>query len=140
MSLTVAPHEAAASADPWMTPSYCSACHPNHPGPCDCSCHRSQGVIRDYWLAALKYCAIGRTAADLRAQAADPEMTRGLALLSGISEEQERAQVLAVAPAIDLLAAAGLTPVKCWYLAGLDQFHGPYADNAALARMPEVAA
>jgi len=79
-------------------------------------------VIRDHWTAALRLYAIGRTSEELRAQAADPEMTRGLALLSGITEEQERAQVLAIAAAIDQLTAAGLTPDRAYCLAGL----GPY--------------
>jgi hypothetical protein len=83
-------------------------------------------VIRDYWMAALKFCATGRTAESLRVMAADPVMTEGLALLSGITEDEEREQVLKIAGAIDELTAAGLTPVKCWYLAGLDQFLGPF--------------
>ncbi len=30
---------AGALREPWQTPNYCSACHPNHPGPCGCRCH-----------------------------------------------------------------------------------------------------
>jgi hypothetical protein len=88
-------------------------------------------VIRDYWMAALKFCATGRTAESLRIMAADPVMTEGLALLSGITEDEEREQVLKIADAIDELTAAGLTPVKCWYLAGLDQFLGPFPGEDA---------
>jgi len=97
-------------------------------------------VIRDYWLAALNYLAIGRTAAELRAQAADPEMTRGLALMCGITEDEERAQVLAVADRLDGLTAAGLTPESAYSLAGLDDVLGPYADNAVAALVPEAVA
>lgn len=67
-------------------------------------------VTRDYWTAALKYCAIGRTAETLRAMAADPEWTRGMAAVSGVTEEEERRDMLATASAIDALAAEGLTP------------------------------
>lgn len=87
-------------------------------------------VITDYWMAALKYRAAGRTAASLRAQAADPVMTEGLALLSGITAEQERTQVLAVADAIEALAAEGLTPEQCYFLASLDKEFGPYPGMA----------
>jgi hypothetical protein len=83
-------------------------------------------ALTDTWLAALRYRAIGRTAGDLRAQAADPEWVRGLALEGGITADQEREQMLAVAGRMDRLAAEGLTPVACWYLGGLDQFLGPY--------------
>jgi hypothetical protein len=92
-----------ASTDPWVTPSYCSDCHANrHPG-CGCPCHRPSGATRDYWTAALKFYATGRTAANLRA----------------------------TADATGQLTAAGLTPVKCWYLSGLDQFHGPFPGAVA---------
>jgi hypothetical protein len=87
---------------------------------------RPPAVITDTWLAALRYRAIGRTAEDLREQAADPEWVRGLALEGGITEEQEREQLLAIADRMTQLAAEGLTPVKCWYLGGLDQWLGPY--------------
>jgi hypothetical protein len=87
-------------------------------------------VITDYWMAALKYRAIGRTAASLREQAADPVMTEGLALLSGITAGQERIQVLAVADAVDALAAEGLTPEQCYFLANLDKEFGPYPGAA----------
>ena len=93
-------------------------------------------VIRDHWLAALKYFALGRTAGDLRDEAADPEWVRGMALEGGITEDQERAQMLAIADAIDALAATTLTPVKCWYLSGLDQFLGPFPGTATLKSEP----
>jgi hypothetical protein len=93
-------------------------------------------VIRDYWLAALKYFALGRTANDLRDEAADPEWVRGMALEGGITEEQERAQLLAVADRIADLKAEGLTPVKCWYLSGLDQFLGPFPGTGTLKSEP----
>lgn len=74
-----------------------------------------EAVTDDAWLAALRYRAIGRTAGDLRERAAI------------VTQEQERTQLLAVADRVDALAAEGLTPVKCWYLGGLDQWFGPYA-------------
>jgi hypothetical protein len=89
-------------------------------------------VIRDFWLAALKYFAVGTTAEDLRQQAADPEWVRGMALEGGITQEQERAQLLAVAHCLDSLAATTLTPVDCWNLSGLDQFLGPFPGTATL--------
>jgi hypothetical protein len=89
-------------------------------------------VIRDYWLAGLKYFALGTTAEDLRAQAADTEWVRGMALEGGITEEQERTQLLAVADRIDSITAEGLTPVKCWYLSGLDQFLGFFPGTGTL--------
>jgi hypothetical protein len=95
--------------------------------------HRAPEKINDYWTAALKFYATGRTAEGLRAMAADEEMTRGLALLSGITPEEEREQVLGIASAIDALAAEGLTPEKCYFLAGLDRLLGPYPGAAALS-------
>jgi hypothetical protein len=123
----------AVAADPWVTTSYCSACHRNHPGACGCARHRPVLVFRDYWLAALNYLALGRTAAELREQAADPEMNRGLAALCGITEEQERAQVLAIAGNLGQLEAQGMTPDQAYRLAGLDLVLGPYAENSALS-------
>lgn len=75
---------------------------------------RPPEAVTDTWLAALRYYAIGRTAGDLRDQAA------------ARTGERERAQMLAVAGRMDDLAAEGLTPVDCWYLGSLDQFLGPY--------------
>jgi hypothetical protein len=128
----------AVAADPWVTTSYCSACHRNHPGACGCARHRPAPVARDYWLAALKFYATGRTPRALRAMASNPEMTRGLALLSGVTEDEERAAMLAIARDIEELAAAGLTPEQAYFLASLDKVLGPYAENSALSA--EVAA
>jgi hypothetical protein len=89
-------------------------------------------VIRDFELTARKYYALGCTAEDLRADAADPEWVRRAALDAGITEEQERAQLLAVADLIPGIAAEHLTPVDCWYLSGLDQFLGPFPGTATL--------
>jgi len=91
------------------------------------------GAVRDHWMAALKFHAIGRTAAHLRVMAADPEMTRGLALLSGITEDEEQAQTLAVADAIDSLTAEGLTPEQAYFLSGLDKVFGPYPGDGLRA-------
>jgi len=106
---------------PLLTPPPSTAKPPEQP----------PAVITDYWTAAIKFYATGRTAEGLRAMAADDEMTRGLAVLSGITEDEEREQVLKIADAIDKLTAEGLTPVKCWYLAGLDQFLGPFPGEDA---------
>jgi hypothetical protein len=89
-------------------------------------------VIRDFEIAAKKYYALGSTPEVLRAEAADPEWVRDTALKAGISEEQERAQLLAVADRIAVIAATGLTPVDCWYLTALDQFLGPFPGTATL--------
>lgn len=80
--------------------------------------------VTDTWMAALKFHATGRTSRALRAMAADGELTRGLALMTGITEEQERAQVLAIASAIDELSGAGVTPEKAYGLAGLEELLG----------------
>lgn len=90
-------------------------------------------VIRDHWMAALKLYATGATAEDFRAEADSPARVKGLALLCGITQEQERAQALAIAGAIDNYAAAGLTPEQAYSLAGLDRELGPYEDNANFA-------
>jgi hypothetical protein len=34
---------ASARPEPWTSPSYCSACHRNHPGHCGCPCHQVSG-------------------------------------------------------------------------------------------------
>jgi hypothetical protein len=86
---------------------------------------------------AMKYFAIGRTAGSFRSSAADPEWVRGMALLSGVTEDDERRTELAVADGIDAVDAEGLTRVDCYVLMGLDQFFGPYpgtgADGAPVA-------
>jgi len=127
-----------AAAEPWQTSSYCSACHRNHPGPCGCTCHFPQAAARDYWLDALKLYATGRTAEAQRAEADDPAWVAGLAYVDGVTPEQERSEMLAIAAAIASLAAAGLTPEQAYFLASLDRGLGPYAENADLARVPEV--
>lgn len=94
---------------------------------------RPPEALRDHWTAALKYHATGRTAGSFRAQGADETFTRGMAALSGTTPEQERAWLLAVADAVDALAAEGLTPEKAYRLAGLDRELGPYlSPDAAL--------
>jgi hypothetical protein len=80
--------------------------------------------MNDYWTAALKFYATGRTAGALRALAADPVMTRGLALMCGITEVEELEQLLGIADAIDAYAAAGLTPEGAYSLAGLEEIFG----------------
>lgn len=95
-------------------------------------------VFRDYWMAALKFYATGRTAEGLRVQAADPAWTAGLAFIDGVTPAEEAAELLAIAGAIDSLAVAGLTPERAYALAGLDKVLGPYAENSALSA--EVAA
>jgi hypothetical protein len=91
--------------------------------------HRPPQPINDYWMAALKFYATGRTSRALRVMAADPEMTKGLALLSGVTEDEEREQITGIADAIDILEAHGLTPEDCYNLAGLDKLLGrPFAE------------
>lgn len=86
-------------------------------------------VISDYWMAALKFYATGRTSRALRAMAADDEMTRGLALMCNITPEQEREEITGIADAIDSLAAAGLTPEQAYSLAGLEELLGrPFSE------------
>jgi hypothetical protein len=97
-------------------------------------------VIRDYWMAALKLYGCGRTATAQRAEARDPAWVAGLAYIDGVTAGQERAEMLWTARAIEELAAAGLTPEQAYCLASLDRDLGPYAENADLARVPEVAA
>jgi hypothetical protein len=75
---------------------------------------------------AMAWYAVGRTAAGRRALAGIPTAVADYAALYGTTPEQMRADLLAVADGIDAIAAEGLTRVQCWYLAGLDQFHGPF--------------
>jgi hypothetical protein len=102
----------------------------------------SPELITDYWTAALKFRATGRTSRALRTMAADEEMTRGLALLSGVTEDEEREQVLGIADAIDVLESHRLTPEDCYNLAGLDRLLGrPFAEfdpDAPFDPVPEV--
>jgi hypothetical protein len=102
--------------------------------------HRAPELISDYWMAALKFRATGRTSRALRVMAADDEMTRGLALMSGVTQDEERAQVTGIADAIDVLEAHGLTPEDCYNLAGLDKLFGrPFAEfdpDANLGHVP----
>ena len=76
--------------------------------------------------AAMAWYAIGRTAEGRRALARNPVASAAYAALYGMSPEEMRAELLAVADGIDMIAAEGLTRVECWYLAGLDQFHGQF--------------
>lgn len=89
--------------------------------------------ITDYWTAGLKFYATGRTAEALRLMAANREMTEGLALLSGVTPEEEREQMLGIASAIDALKAEGLTREQAYFLAGLDKDFGPYPGPAELS-------
>jgi hypothetical protein len=75
---------------------------------------------------AMAWYAVGRTAAGRRALAAIPSAVEDYAALYGTTPGQMRADLLAVADGIDALVAEGLTRVQCWYLAGLDQFHGAF--------------
>jgi hypothetical protein len=91
--------------------------------------HRPPQPINDYWMAALKFYATGRTSRALRVMAGDEELTRALAIDTGITEDAERAQILGIAAAIDELAVAGLTPEGAYNLAGLEEALGrPFAD------------
>lgn len=99
------------------------------------------GIITNYWLAALKLYGTGRTAEGHRAQANEPGWVAGLAYIDGITAEQERAQMLATASAMEAIAATGMTPEQAYFLAGLDRDLGQYAENADLSAFdPEAAA
>lgn len=39
----------ALAAARWVTPTYCEACHANHPGPCGCWCHRPAASTGRDW-------------------------------------------------------------------------------------------
>jgi hypothetical protein len=93
----------------------------------------SQPVSRE---VAMAWYAVGRTAAGRRALAGDPLVVESYARLYGMSAEEMRADLLAVADGIDKITAEGLTRVDCWYLAGLDQFHGPFPAPAAPVVVP----
>jgi len=82
---------------------------------------------------ALAFYAAGRSAAGRRALAAVPAVVEAYAELDHISAEQERAVLLAVADGIEQVTAEGLTRADAWYLAGLDQFQGPYPGSVAAA-------
>ena len=85
--------------------------------------------ITDYWTAGLKFYATGRTAEALRVMAANPEMVHGLAVLSVITDDEEREQMLGIAAAIDALKAEGLTQEQAYFLAGLDRILGvPFSE------------
>jgi hypothetical protein len=64
--------------------------------------------------AAMIFYVTGRTAAGLRAEAADPETVAGIATRSPETEDEVRAMMLALADGIDQIAAEGLTPLDCW--------------------------
>jgi hypothetical protein len=67
---------------------------------------------------AMKFYATGRTAAGLRAQAADPETVAMIAAGSLETEDEVRAMMLALADGVAQIAADGLTPADCWKLLG----------------------
>lgn len=132
-------HKPPESGEPWATPSYCSACHQNHPGPCGCACHQPAASgrpaaptpeqVTDYWTDALKYHATGRTAGNIREQAGNPGWVAGLAYIDGITPEAERYAMITTADCMDALTAAGITPGQAYGLAGLDRILGvPFAD------------
>lgn len=78
-------------------------------------------VTGDYWMDALKFYGTGRTAEGLRAQAATPAWVNWLAEVGGVSPGTVRADMLAIAGAIDAYRAAGMTPEQAYRLADLDK-------------------
>jgi hypothetical protein len=96
----------------------------------------SQPVSRE---VAMAWYAIGRTARGRRALAGIPVAVKAHADLCGVTPEEMRADLLAVADGIDMITAEGLTRADCWYLAGLDQFHGPFPVVVPAPRAPSGA-
>ena len=88
---------------------------------------------------AMAWYAIGRTARSRRALANLPVAVIRFADVYGVTPDEMRADLLAVADGIDAVVAEGLTRVDCWYLAGLDQFHGPYRDDVRVVPAPRAA-
>jgi hypothetical protein len=70
--------------------------------------------------AAMAYLAAGRTAGQLYANASDPKIVAGVALLAGRCEDDVRDQMLAVAIAVDVITREGITPEQCRFLVGED--------------------
>jgi hypothetical protein len=84
----------------------------------------------------MAWYAIGRTAQSRRALAKLPVAVSRFADIYGVSPEEMRAGLLAVADGIDAVVAEGLTRADCWYLAGLDQFHGLFPAPVVPAPRP----
>lgn len=89
---------------------------------------------------AMAWYAVGRTAQGRRALAAEPMVVESYARLHGTTPREMRAELLAVADGIDAIVTEGLTRAQCWYLAGLDQFHGPYPASALVVPAQRAAA
>lgn len=79
---------------------------------------------------AMKFYATGRTAEGLRAHAADPLVTEGIATLSGITPDEARQQMLALADAIDHITSEGITQEQAYFLMRLDTHFGPFPGTA----------
>jgi hypothetical protein len=75
---------------------------------------------------AMAHYAAGFTAQGRRALAGVPLAVDAIAAMTGADPETVRAELLAVADGIDAITDEGLTRVQAWYLAGLDQFLGPF--------------
>lgn len=79
----------AAITSGWQTPSYCSDCYANHPGSCNCDCHRTSGAARPRtarnWRDSAACRAIGDAdlffpAAPPNTEAGDRQVARALAV------------------------------------------------------------
>jgi hypothetical protein len=81
----------------------------------------------------MRFHATGRTPEILRSYAADPLVTEGIAVLSGITPDEAREQMLALADAVEHITAEGITQEQAYFLMRLDRHFGPYPGTAAAA-------
>jgi hypothetical protein len=79
-----------------------------------------------YRAAALRFLATGLTAEGVRAHAADALYVSRTARAAGIPAQEAYTEMLAIADAIENLEDRGLTREKAYFLARLDEQHGPY--------------
>jgi hypothetical protein len=80
---------------------------------------------------AMRFHATGRTPEVLRSYAADPLVTEGIAVLSGITPGEAREQMLTLAEAVDHITAEGITQEQAYFLMRLDAHFGPYPGTVA---------
>jgi hypothetical protein len=67
---------------------------------------------------ALKFMAVGRTSADLLANAASPSTVAAVAAQAGATLRHIRNVMLALSAAVGELEAEGITPPDCWRILG----------------------
>jgi hypothetical protein len=83
---------------------------------------------------AVKFYATGRTAGELRAQAANPWLVRDRAKHAGVSPRFIRDEMLAIADGIEEVAATGLTPELAYFALGLDLVLGRFPGAVSPSR------